>query len=160
MNNQVMKCGGCNHIFTETCNYSYHQCTGKLMKEVTKTLTDLVGEPFIAEDILNIKYAMEHKDKMEKICKSFEDMVCIILNPIDKTNYKGETIDLIHTHLTFHDKIEELDFSHFEGTSIEYYNFAYMESEEKIHTYIINTMRMKKEIYLNKKEYHEVWHNF
>lgn len=144
---QILKCKGCNYIFEKDYNHNLHKCP-TVIEQVINKLIDLVGEKYIAEEILNIKYAMEHKEKMNKICKLFEDMVCVILNTINNKTEKSSI--LIQTHLIFHDKMDsclEID------ETIENYLFEFQLDELHQYRYIMNTIEKKGEPFLNKKEY-------
>jgi len=150
MTRPIIRCGGCNYIFEKDYGYSEHVCKSK-MEQITDKLTELVGEKFIAEDILDTKYAIEHKEKMNKICKSFEEMSCFILNTINKENEQKT-----HTHVIFHDKI--LDYSEAnDHPSIEYYKFMYMPDEQQKLDYVNFTMKRKNERYFTTREYVYVW---
>ena len=117
------------------------------MKQITDTLTDLVGEKFIAKEILDMKYAMEHKETMDKICNTFEDMTCVILNRISE-----EQIDDCpsQTHVIFHEK---LDSDIMMDEAIEYYGFAFQSDEMGQFNYINNIIKKKGDLFLNQEEY-------
>ena len=145
MNNPVLKCGGCGYIFTKTYGYSQHVCKPKI-DEVTDRLIDLVLEKHVAEYILDMKYASEHKDKMEKICETIKDMACVVLNTVNEPNIE----EPLQTHLIFHERIEaniQLD------EAIEHYIFAFQTDELEQYRYINNIVQRKGEIFLNKEEY-------
>ena len=118
-----------------------------IIKQNTIKLTTLVGEKYIAEEIFNMKYAMEHKESMDKICNIFKDMSCVVLNTVSE-----ETIDNapIQTHLIFHDK---MDSDIIMGEEIEQYVFAYQLDEIEQLDYINNIISNKGDLFLNSEEY-------
>lgn len=127
-------------------NNSISKTQKTIMEEVTDKLTDLVQEKYIVEDILNMKYAMEHKERMVQICKSINEMTCVVLNTIN-----GENIEEpLQTHIIFHERMEE-DIQMDEA--IEYYIFAFQQNELDQFRYINRIIERKGEIFLDTKEY-------
>jgi len=115
---------------------------------ITNRLIELVKEKHIAEDILDMKYAMEHKEKMIKICKNIKEMSCVVLNTVDMTDIEENTP--AQTHLIFHYKIET---DILMDEEIEHYIFAFQPDELHQYRYINYHMRKRGEIFLNNDEY-------
>ena len=114
------------------------------MDKVTQQLTTILKEKWIVKDILDMIYASDHKDRMENICNSINDMTCVVLNTVYTNNVP------IQTHIIFHDKIDDCTTSE---ETIENYIFAFQSHEMNQYNYILKTIKNKGEIYLNKEEY-------
>ena len=121
----------------------------QVMEQVTDKLTDLVGEKYIAEEILNMKYAMEHKEKMDGICNSFTNMTCVVLNTVNKEDNVPT-----QTHLIFHEK---MDADIIMTDAIEHYVFAFQFDELHQLSYINNIIQKKGELFLNTEEYNGLY---
>ncbi len=116
------------------------------MDVVTNQLVDLLKEKWIVKDILDMKYEMEHKEKMKNICNNINEMTCVILNTTGEYDIEEE----IHTQIIFHEKIET---SIRMEEAIEYYIFDYQSYEMNQYRYINRIIEHKGEPYLNKQEY-------
>ena len=122
-----------------------------VMEQLTNKLNDLVGEKYIAEEILNLKYAMEHKEKMNQICDSFKNMTCVILNTVSEEPINDCPIQ---THLIFYEKFDlddEVD------NTIERYVFSFQIDELDQYKYINDIIEEKGNSFLNLKEYVELY---
>jgi len=115
---------------------------------ITNKLIELVKEKHIAKYILDMKYEMEHKEKMIKICKNIKEMTCVVLNTVDTTDIEENTP--IQTHIIFHERLEEgIQMEE----SVENYVFAFQPYEIGQYRYINNIIQKKGEKFLNKEEY-------
>ena len=106
--------------------------------------------------ILDMKYQMEHSQKMQKICNTIKDMTCIVLNtvyedelrptprPTTSTHLPMQTHVIFHDRITADIKVEE---------SIELYVFAFEPHEIEQYFYIAQVIGEKGDIFLNKQEY-------
>lgn len=123
-----------------------------MSKSITNKLTELVGEKFLAEEILNIKYAMEHKERKNKICDTFKNMTCVVLNTVSEEENKENAP--MQTHLIFHEKLGNTDeLSLLTDEVIEYYVFAFQTDELHQFRYINDIIKKKGDIFLNSEEY-------
>ena len=120
------------------------------MDKVINQLTDLLKEKWIVKDILDLKYGMEHNEKMKKICKSIDEMTCVILNSTEQYQLEEEERLIMHTQIIFHDKLETAIRME---DAIEHYVFAFQEWEMNQLIYINRIINDKGEPYLNKDEY-------
>lgn len=122
------------------------------MNIVSEQLLDLLKEKWIVKDILDMKYEMEHREKMKKICKNINEMTCFILNTTEELDIEEGRIPDVHTQLIFHDKLDE---NTSPEEAVEYYIFAYQEHEVFEYRYINRIINNRGEPYLNKKEYYD-----
>ncbi len=118
------------------------------MDKVVNQLIGLLKEKWIVKDILDMKYEMEHREKMKRICKSINEMTCVILNTTEEFDIREERD--IHTQIIFHEKLET---SIRMEEAIEYYIFDYQPYEINQYRYINRIIEHKGEPYLNKQEY-------
>ena len=121
----------------------------RVMEQITDKLTELVGEKYIAEELLDMKYAMEHKEKMDGICDSFTNMTCVVLNTVSKEQNKENQMPT-QTHLIFHEK---MDADIVMNEAIEHYIFAFQFEELDKLSYINNIIKKKGDLFLNTEEY-------
>ena len=119
------------------------------MDVVTEQLVELLKEKWIVKDILDMKYEMEHREKMKKICNNINEMTCVILNSTEEVDIEEERIPEVHTQIIFHDKLEE----GLNDEEIEYYVFSFQSHELNQYRYINRTIEHRGEPYLTKDEY-------
>ena len=115
------------------------------MNTITNFLLDTLKEKYIVKNILDLKYQMEHKEKMNNVCKSINEMTCFIFHTVSI-----ESEGPIQTHLIFHDKYDDILTS---SEKVEKYIFLFENYEIEQYFYIAQILGSKEDMFLNTEEY-------
>jgi hypothetical protein len=121
------------------------------MNSIKELLLNEVKEKHIVNDILQMKYEMEHREKMGPIINNINEMTCFIFNTVGDYNIDNEDLPVI-TKLIHHYK-----YNGDINTDTEIVIFKFEEYEEFILENINNIIEEKNEYFLNNEEYLNIY---